>query len=73
MTDFYIFSPVPLLIDQSVPNGSILRASPAYFREYSRAPLALLTDRQWRHLTEHSVVPGRNGTYSPCTMIVGHC
>lgn len=34
----------------------------AYCRDIL-APFGALTDRQWRHLTEHSVVPGRNGTY----------
>ena len=39
-----------------------LNAAEAYFRDIL-APFGALTDAQWRHLTEHSVVPGPNGTY----------
>ena len=39
-----------------------LDAAEAYFRDIL-APFGDLTDAQWRHLTEHSVVPGPNGGY----------
>jgi pimeloyl-ACP methyl ester carboxylesterase len=39
-----------------------LDAAEAYFRDIL-APFGALTDAQWRHLTEHSVVPGPNGGY----------
>ena len=52
--------------------GSYVRAKPESFRDYEAAeryhrrtlaPFGALTDAQWRHLTEHGIGRGPDGTY----------